>query len=127
MKKRGIKEVVPLFKVVLWLLSIRLGTLLLCGTLCLSRAFPFIDKFSDMPLDKREQVLNRWSKEKRFILLKLVFVVAKIFCFYTFYSIVSISISISCNSISRCIIKVEEERKRKNEMLILASKCASDS
>ncbi|KAJ0970445.1 hypothetical protein J5N97_023322 [Dioscorea zingiberensis] len=86
-KKRGIKEGVALFSLVLWLLGTRLGTLLLCGTLSLSKGFPFINSFSDMALDKREQVLKRWTKEKVFIPLKLVFVLAKIFCFYTFYSI----------------------------------------
>ncbi|KAL5561958.1 hypothetical protein UlMin_031705 [Ulmus minor] len=39
-----------------------------------------------MPLDKRELALKSWSNQKRFIPLRLVFVMIKLFCFFTFFS-----------------------------------------
>ncbi|XP_072986727.1 long-chain-alcohol oxidase FAO2-like [Typha latifolia] len=88
MVKRCLREAVILIRVVLWLLTTRLGTLGLCGTLCLSWGFPFINKFSDMPLDKREEVLKRWSREKLLYPLRVVFVAVKILCHFIFYSMI---------------------------------------
>ncbi|WOL15931.1 long-chain-alcohol oxidase FAO2-like [Canna indica] len=84
--KRALKEAISLVKVILWLLATRLGTLALCGSICLSWRFPFINKFSDMAVEEREEVLKRWSREKSYTFLKLTFIVIKIFCFYIFYS-----------------------------------------
>ncbi|KAL6217576.1 hypothetical protein ACLB2K_010793 [Fragaria x ananassa] len=42
-----------------------------------------------MSLEKREEALQRWSREKRLIPLRLLFVVVKIFCFFCFFSRVS--------------------------------------
>ncbi|KAF7818452.1 long-chain-alcohol oxidase FAO2 [Senna tora] len=39
-----------------------------------------------MPLDKREQILQKWSREKRFIPLRIVFLLIKLVCFYNFFS-----------------------------------------
>lgn len=83
---RALPQAVTLVSTVLKVLSFRLGTLLLCGRLCLDWKWPFIHKFSEMPLENREEVLKKWSKEKRLIPLRLVFVLIKLFCFYTFFS-----------------------------------------
>ncbi|KAH7669787.1 long-chain-alcohol oxidase protein [Dioscorea alata] len=89
MVKRGQREAVTLVGLVLWLLSTRFGTLILCGSLSFSGGFLFmIKKFSDMALEKREAVLQGWSKTKFFTPLRLVFFMVKIFCCYTFYSLV---------------------------------------
>ncbi|KAF3456482.1 hypothetical protein FNV43_RR01132 [Rhamnella rubrinervis] len=52
--KRALKEAVILVRVVLWILSTRLGSLLLCGSLCLGEKWPFIYDFSSMSLENRE-------------------------------------------------------------------------
>ncbi|CAB4321775.1 unnamed protein product [Prunus armeniaca] len=65
---------------------IQIRTLLLCGHRCLSWKWPFIHSFSEMSLEKREEVLKKWSKEKLVRTLRLMFLVVKIFCFYTFFS-----------------------------------------
>ncbi|OAY85848.1 Long-chain-alcohol oxidase FAO2 [Ananas comosus] len=87
MVKRCLSEAVSLVRIVLWILSTRIGTLLLCGSLCLRRGFPFVNKFADMPLKKREEVLQRWNRETFFFPLRLAFVVVKILCVYIFYSL----------------------------------------
>ena len=89
MVKRGLREAVLLVKLVLWLLATKLGTLVLCGSLSLCGEFPFINKFSDMSVEKREEVLKRWNKENIFIPLRMVFVMVKVFCLHIFYSMVN--------------------------------------
>ncbi|KAJ6817469.1 long-chain-alcohol oxidase FAO1-like [Iris pallida] len=87
--KRCLKEAVFLVRLVLWLLATRLGTLLLCGSLGLQRGFPFICKFTDMTVEKREEVLKKWNREKTFRLLRLAFVMVRIVCLYIFYSMIN--------------------------------------
>ncbi|XP_059626067.1 long-chain-alcohol oxidase FAO2-like isoform X2 [Cornus florida] len=84
--RRGLSDAVFLVTLVLKFLSTRLGTLLLCGFLCFDWKWPFIHKFSEISLEKRENVLQKWSKKSFFTLLRVVFLVIKIFCLYTFYS-----------------------------------------
>ncbi|KAK8948772.1 Long-chain-alcohol oxidase FAO2 [Platanthera zijinensis] len=79
-----------------------LGTLLLCGFSCLRHGFPLVDKFSDMTLQRREDVLKKWNKEKIFIPLRIVFLVVKIFCFTIFFSMV----------ILLCLLHYENMRTR---------------
>ncbi|KAJ4967855.1 hypothetical protein NE237_014556 [Protea cynaroides] len=79
-------EHVGLVRIVLWLLSTRLGILLLCGTLCLGWEWPFIHKFSEMSLQKREVVLKNWSTARFLVPLRGVFQLIKAFCFFTFFS-----------------------------------------
>ncbi|BBH06038.1 Long-chain fatty alcohol dehydrogenase family protein [Prunus dulcis] len=86
MLKRALPEVMEGMKLFLKMLSFRLGTLLLCGHRCLSWKWPFIHSFSEMSLEKREEVLKKWSKEKLVLTLRLMFLVVKIFCLYTFFS-----------------------------------------
>lgn len=88
LRKRAIPEAVSLIRWVLWILATRLGTLILCGFASFSWKYPFIYKFSEIPAEKREEILKSWSRERSLIALKLAFVVLKIFCFYTFFSLV---------------------------------------
>ncbi|KAK8955575.1 Long-chain-alcohol oxidase FAO2 [Platanthera guangdongensis] len=87
MEKRSLKEGTILVKIVLWILAFRVGTLLLCGSSSFSRGFPFINRFSEMTVEKREHVLKKWSRERVYTPLRLVFLVVKLFCFYIFYSL----------------------------------------
>ncbi|KAI4349366.1 hypothetical protein L6164_009959 [Bauhinia variegata] len=84
--KRGLREALFVMSLVLKILSFRLGTLLLCGRLCLDWKWPFIRKFSEISLEKREKILQNWSREKRLIPVRIVFVLIKIFFFYNFFS-----------------------------------------
>ncbi|KAE7997860.1 hypothetical protein FH972_002459 [Carpinus fangiana] len=84
--KRGLPQAVFLVSLVLKMLSSRLGTLLLCGSLCFDRKWPFILNFSEISLEKREEILKKWSRERLLLPLRMLFVVFKIFCFYNFFS-----------------------------------------
>ncbi|KAG5004523.1 hypothetical protein AAZX31_10G172600 [Glycine max] len=84
--KRALKEALILLRVILWLLSTRLGTLLLCGTLCLSKKWPFINSFSNLSLDNREKVLQKWFKHRFLTPIRLVFIYIKVLCFFVFFS-----------------------------------------
>ena len=86
MKKRGLPEGVMLVSIVLKMLSTRLGTLFLCGFVCLGWKWPFILKFSEISLEKREQVLLNWSGQRFLYPLRLFFAIMKIFCFFVFFS-----------------------------------------
>jgi long-chain-alcohol oxidase len=82
-----------LMRVILWMLSTRVGTLALCGRLCLcfsdnGKFFPFVCKFADMPVKRREQVLKRWSKARWLFPLKITFLIAKLLSHYSFYTMV---------------------------------------
>lgn len=84
--KRAQPEALDAMRLFLKMLSLRLGTFLLCGKICFDWKWPFIHKFSELSLDKREQVLNKWSRGKLVITIRLMFMVVKMFCFYTFFS-----------------------------------------
>ncbi|KAG6434552.1 hypothetical protein SASPL_106190 [Salvia splendens] len=62
MVKRGIPKAVVAVSLVLKLLSTRLGTLFLCGGASLDWRWPFIHKFSELSIDKREGILQKWSR-----------------------------------------------------------------
>ncbi|KAL9261526.1 Long-chain-alcohol oxidase FAO2-like protein [Drosera capensis] len=83
---RAQPEVLSLTKLVLTLLSTRLGTLLLCGFLCLDWGFPFLHHFSELRLERRERILQKWSKGVFFRPLRGVLVLLKVLCCYTFYT-----------------------------------------
>lgn len=85
--KRGIPEAVVLIRIVLILLSSRLGTLLLCGRLSLSRKWPFINKFSEMSLENREKVLQGWSRESYWTTLRITFLLLKVVTVFTFFTL----------------------------------------
>ncbi|XP_073151627.1 long-chain-alcohol oxidase FAO2-like [Henckelia pumila] len=84
--KRGIPKAVFIVGLVLKFLSSRLGTFLLCGRICIDWKWPFVHNFSELSLEKREIVLQRWSKETFLIPLKISFLLLKIVCLFVFFS-----------------------------------------
>ncbi|PON37719.1 Long-chain-alcohol oxidase [Parasponia andersonii] len=86
LEKRAIIEGRLVVRLVLMLLATRLGTLLLCGSLCLGEKWPFINSFSRMSLEKREKVLQKWLKHKFLTPIRLAFLYVKVVCLYTFFS-----------------------------------------
>ncbi|KAJ8616092.1 hypothetical protein MRB53_035464 [Persea americana] len=85
-RKRAPAEAVFLVRLVLLSLATRIGTLILCGTSSFSRNFPFINKFPKISLEKREQILKKWSQERFLVPLRLVFLTLKAFCCLMFFS-----------------------------------------
>lgn len=47
---------------VLWLLSTRWGTLLLCGPACITRKWPFVQRFQDLPAERIEFIIRCWLR-----------------------------------------------------------------
>ncbi|KZV32971.1 hypothetical protein F511_01482 [Dorcoceras hygrometricum] len=84
--KRGMPKAVFIVGLVLTFLSSRLGTLLLCGRICIDGKWPFVHNFSELSLEKRETVLQRWSKETSLIPLKISFLLLKIVCLFIFFT-----------------------------------------
>ncbi|KAE7997859.1 hypothetical protein FH972_002458 [Carpinus fangiana] len=84
--KRCVPQAVFLVSFILKMLSFRLGTLLLCGYLCFDRKWPFILNFSEISLEKREEILKKWSRARRLVPLRIAFVVIKMFCFFNYFS-----------------------------------------
>ncbi|KAL9277100.1 hypothetical protein ACSQ67_025351 [Phaseolus vulgaris] len=81
-------EALILVRVVLWMLATRLGTLLLCGFLCLGEKWPYINNFSNMSLEKREKIVQKWLKHRFLTPIRLAFVYVKVLCLYSFFSMV---------------------------------------
>lgn len=71
----------------LWLLSTRLGTWMLCGSASLKKEFPYLQAFSDIQQVQREQILLDWSRGKRFKFLKFAFKLFKICSLFSFYTV----------------------------------------
>ncbi|KAL0548117.1 hypothetical protein IC582_012562 [Cucumis melo] len=90
-RKRGLVEIVLLVRVVLWILATRLGTLLLCGSLCFCEKWPFVWKFSEMPLKNREEALRRWFKNKVFTPIRAALALIKLVSLYIFFSRVDVN------------------------------------
>lgn len=85
---RCIREAVALAWVVLWALSTRAGTLLLCGRLSLGAGFPYVRRFADMAPERREAALQRWNRVRWLFPLRIAFAIVKILCHYVFYAMV---------------------------------------
>lgn len=86
--KRALIEAVILVRVVSIILSTRLGTLLLCGSLSFSDKWPFINNFSSISLEKREKILQRWFRHRLLTPIRLAFVYIKFLCLYAFFTLV---------------------------------------
>ncbi|KAI3865492.1 hypothetical protein MKX03_020630 [Papaver bracteatum] len=56
----------------LWMLSTNLGTLIFCGRLSLKKEFPYLQKFSEVSPEIREEILREWSMSY-FYLLRMFF------------------------------------------------------
>ncbi|XP_068663070.1 long-chain-alcohol oxidase FAO2-like [Aristolochia californica] len=84
--KRSMPKMVSLIRIFLWFLSTRLGTLIMCGTACLSPKFPFLRTFPEMGVEEREEYLQKMSKNKYLRFMRLVFMALKIFTLFTFFS-----------------------------------------
>ncbi|XP_031376884.1 long-chain-alcohol oxidase FAO2-like [Punica granatum] len=86
--RRAQPKVVFIVGLVLEMLSWRIGTLLLCGFLCLDwKHWPFVLNFSEMPLDRRETILAKWSRERFLTPLRALFVTVKLCCMFIFFTI----------------------------------------
>ncbi|XP_010264984.1 PREDICTED: long-chain-alcohol oxidase FAO2-like [Nelumbo nucifera] len=83
---RSLWHAVFMVKFLLWMLSTRLGTSLLCGVLTFGCGWPFLYKFSELPLEKREQILQKWSGARYHRHLRMFFMLLKVFCMLTFFS-----------------------------------------
>ncbi|CAN6293257.1 unnamed protein product [Urochloa humidicola] len=109
---RCVWEAVVLVNVVLWIVSTRVGTLALCGRLCISGKFPYVRKFADMPVEQREEALTLWSKARWLFPLKIHFVVIKILSHYAFYTMVNEkSDNPSWKAIGYSVPELREQRK----------------
>ncbi|XP_077227140.1 long-chain-alcohol oxidase FAO2-like isoform X1 [Tasmannia lanceolata] len=116
LSERGLPESIYLVRVILWILATRLGTLILCGSTSLSGKFPFIHTFPEISLEKREQILKKWSRERFIAPLRLVFMVLKIFCFLTFFSLTDEnSENLAWNAIGYHIDNDKDEKLSKNQ------------
>ncbi|KAM3402152.1 hypothetical protein ACQJBY_006228 [Aegilops geniculata] len=93
MVTRCIREAALLAWVVLWVLSTRVGTLLLCGRLSLCGAAGELRRFADMPAERQEAALQRWNRTRWLFPLRIVFALVKILSHYVFYTMVSLGTS----------------------------------
>ncbi|XP_028759531.1 long-chain-alcohol oxidase FAO1-like [Neltuma alba] len=84
--KRAIIEALILIRVILWMLATRLGTLLLCGSLCITDTWPFINNFSNISLEKREKIVQKWLQHRFLTPIRLAFLYIKVLCVWVFFS-----------------------------------------
>ncbi|XP_010433200.1 PREDICTED: long-chain-alcohol oxidase FAO4B [Camelina sativa] len=85
--KNGRSEAVKVLRIILMVLSFRFGTLLLCGSLCFDKSWPFVLKFSELPLDRREEILRKWSRQSGYLLpFRITFFLAKFYTLFYFFS-----------------------------------------
>ncbi|KAJ8774069.1 hypothetical protein K2173_009500 [Erythroxylum novogranatense] len=74
-----------LIMLVLWLLSTRLGTLMLCGPNSITGHFPYFQSFPQLPQKKREEILIFW-KFNFIYLLRMLFKAMKLLCVLVYFS-----------------------------------------
>ncbi|XP_026410532.1 long-chain-alcohol oxidase FAO4A-like [Papaver somniferum] len=55
----------------LWMLSTNIGTLIFCGRLSLKKEFPYLQKFSEVTPEIREEILREWSMNYFYVLRML--------------------------------------------------------
>ncbi|KAF7807100.1 long-chain-alcohol oxidase FAO1 [Senna tora] len=84
--ERGLIEAVFLIRVILLMLCTKLGTFLLCGCLCISDKWPFINNFSNITLQNREKIVQKWLNHRFLTPIRLAFVYIKVLCVWVFFS-----------------------------------------
>ncbi|XP_016502308.1 long-chain-alcohol oxidase FAO2 [Nicotiana tabacum] len=84
--KRSNPEAMLIIRIVVFLLSTRLGSLVLCGRVCLDKRWPFVHNFSELSLKQREPLLQRWSRESFLLPLRITFLLIKTVCLFIFFS-----------------------------------------
>ncbi|XP_060179667.1 long-chain-alcohol oxidase FAO4A-like [Lycium barbarum] len=72
-------------KLALWLLSTRIGTFILCGKASLSSQFPYLQNFSKVSPNKREEIVQSWSCSN-FKLIKVFYVAMKVLTLFVFFT-----------------------------------------
>ncbi|KAM7261981.1 hypothetical protein ACFE04_021058 [Oxalis oulophora] len=108
-----------LLRVTLWLLSTRIGTLILCGIMTISTQFPYFHKFSELSLQKREKILMSWSLSY-FPLLRMFFRAMKFLITLSFFTQVDEkNQNVSWKAIDYCgpdpSFNLDQEKKAKLE------------
>ncbi|KAI3798079.1 hypothetical protein L1987_33348 [Smallanthus sonchifolius] len=113
---RAFFEAVMVVRLVLTLLSTRIGTLLIAGSLCFSDKWPYVNKFSEICLHKREKIVQKWLKHRFLTPVRLGFVFIKSLCLLTFFSQVNEkSNNPSWEAIGYKVDINEEHPKQQNE------------
>ncbi|KAJ0467605.1 putative long-chain-alcohol oxidase [Helianthus annuus] len=84
--KRAFLEAIMVVRLVLKLCSSRVGTLLIGGSLCFSDKWPYINKFSEISLERREKIVQKWFKHHFLTPVRLGFVFIKSLCLLAFFS-----------------------------------------
>ncbi|XP_040383908.1 long-chain-alcohol oxidase FAO1-like [Oryza brachyantha] len=113
--RRCVWEAGLLVRVVLWMLATRIGTLALCGRPCVAVSgagggFPYVRRFADMPVERREEVLRRWNTTRWLFPLKITFALVKILCQFVFYTAMDENSENPCwNAIGYSVPAAEEE------------------
>lgn len=74
-----------LARVALWFLSTSIGTFAFCGVASLSSHFPYLQKFSQVSQQKREQIVLAWSRSIIFP-LRLLFAALKVLILLAFFT-----------------------------------------
>ncbi|KAF9625776.1 hypothetical protein IFM89_027101 [Coptis chinensis] len=74
-----------LLRLALWVLSTKIGALILCGRLSMSTHFPYLQSFSEVCIKKREKILLSWSSSY-FYLLRMLFYAIKSLALFIFFT-----------------------------------------
>ncbi|GAB2222373.1 hypothetical protein Drorol1_Dr00013589 [Drosera rotundifolia] len=76
---------VVMSRLALWMLSSSLGTLIMGGRAGFSSQFPYVKKFSRLPLEKRQRILLSWSLSW-FWLYRMAYTGTKLLIFLSFFT-----------------------------------------
>lgn len=82
--KRGFLEAKILVRVLLWILGSRVGTVMLCGGVAFSCQWPCVRRFSEIPLQDREKVVQKWLRHCLLTPVRLPFVFLKFLTLFVF-------------------------------------------